>query len=424
MVIPKIFPNPFDKDSKLSDLTKRSILLKEFLGFATIQRNIISLLIISIFLVVYLKIPIIIVSILIGTEILVNLIMGYVKIKKLKSIYNIKAQDNARSYRKILIINEYYELIKSLFGVIASIISVSLIFIFFSKELSSSVISALPKAGLLKYFIPVIVIFRLFEFIMRLIRYSRIKNLKESDDLAKVNQEYTLIAKNLELIRFVPGMSVILLFLFLIGLPVYITVFFAGLTLLFILLSIIEIKRIKKINLDNKNIDPSVLQHKIEKYKNEQIAGSIFGIIKTAVSFKDALNPFGSSFLGSGKMYYPENTLVVTNCRLLFVQIPLSGGNKVIGNTEYVSQNFFFNRGELRQKGEQIIKTNSLSEILSLATNDVIYNDIKTLTLKPFKIIIEKSNGGKLAYTFMDKEYTDLLKRMFKFYLKDRFIEK
>ena len=182
-------------------------------------------------------------------------------------------------------------------------------------------------------------------------------------------------------------------------------------------------RTIKK-NGENNKIDESVVQHKIENYQDEKIIGSVFGIMKTATGFKDMLKPMGASFLGSGKTYFPENSLLITNYRLLMMQIPISGGNKIVGKTNYVSQNFFFNRGEIKQKGEQILKTNSLSQILKLATNDVLFRDIKTVTLKQTKIIIEKVTKEKFGYVCMDREYIEPLKKLLRVYLRDRFIEK
>ena len=144
--------------------------------------------------------------------------------------------------------------------------------------------------------------------------------------------------------------------------------------------------------------------------------------MKTVAGFKDIFKPFGMSVLGSGKTYYPENTLLITNYRILLIQVPITGGNKIVGETDYVPQNFFYNRGELSQKGEEVLKMNSLSQILKLATNDVLYNDIKTLTLKQTQIIIEKTAGEKLSYVFMDREYIDSLKQLFQLYLKEKFI--
>jgi hypothetical protein len=429
MAIQKIIPNPFDKDSKLSDLAKKGELIKEGLSFTFLIKNIIFLIILSVVLVAYFKISTTIIAILIGTEILVTLIAGYIKIKEVKAIYSIDTQDNSKSYRKLLVTNEYWELIKSIFGVIANGISIALIFVFFSTEISNFVVQNIPanlpiKTESLKYILFIFVIFRVFEFIMKLVRYNWIKNLKESEDFAQVNQEYVLIEKKLDLIKFIPGMSIILGVIFLIGIPYWIPLIFAGFMLLMVLLSIIELKRIKNVQFDNKGIDTSVVQHKIENYQNEQIAGAVFGIMKIATGFKDMFKPMGSSVLGSGKTYFPENSLLITNYRVLMIQVPVSGGNKIVGETDYVSQNFFFNRGEIREKGEQILKTSSIPQIVNLATNDVLFRDVKIITLNQTKIIIEKSNGDKLGYVFMDREYIEPLKKLLQFYLKEKFIEK
>ena len=422
-ILKNIIPSPFSEQSTLSGLAKKGELLGEGLSFTTIIKNVVFLLILAFVLVGYFKISASIVAILIGTEILITLIAGYIKIRKIKSIYAIGTLDNAKSYRNILITGEYYELIKAIFGVGANIISVVLVFLLFSREITNFVIQNIPlQAGLLKYFILIFVVFRLFDFIVRLVRYHWIKNLKENDDLAQVNQEYQLIGKKLELIKFIPGMSVILLIIFLIGIPLYIPLIFGGFMLFMVVLSIVELQRIKNITFDNKQVDASVVQHAIVEYQDEQIAGSVFGIMKTAAGFKDIFKPFGMSVLGSGKTYYPENTLLVTNYRILLIQVPITGGNKIVGETNYVPQNFFFNRGELRQQGEELLKANALSQILKLATNDVLYNDIKLLTLKQTQIIIEKMTGEKLSYVFMDREYIDSLKQLFSLYLKEKFI--
>lgn len=419
-------PNPFSKESTLSSLQKKGELISEGLGFTVIIKHVISLFILAFVLVGYFNIPSSIVSILIGTEILVTAIAGYIKIRSMKAVYAIGTQDNAKSYRNILITSEYYELIKAVFGVVASAISITLVFLFFSREITNFVVQNIPfQSSWLKYLILIFVVFRLFDFILKFVRYSWIKNLKESDDLAQVNQEYQVIRKKLELIKFFPGMSVVLLVLFLIGIPFYISLFFGGFMVLMVVLSIVELWRIKNITFSEKGIDASVVQHIITEYQDEQIAGSVFGITKTSTGFKDFFKPLGFGILGSGKMYYPENTLLVTNYRILMIQVPITGGNKIVGETNYVYGNFFLNRGEIRQKGEELLRTNSLPQILKLATNDVLYTDIKILTLKKtqiIQIIVEKTTGEKLRYIFMDREYIDPLKQLFQLYLKDKFI--
>lgn len=418
-----LIPNTLSKESTLSGLQKKGELLREGLGLWKITKNVLFLFVLAFILINYFKISTLIVIILIGTEIFTTVVAGYIKIRSIIAVYAIKTQDNAKSYRAILITSEYYELIKSVFGVVASIISITIVALFFSGEISNFVIQNIPFQSVwLKYSILIFVIFRLFDFILRFVRYGWIKNLEEYDDFAKVNQEYQMIDKKLKLIQSVPSMSIVVLILFLIDIPYYIPSIFGGFMILIIILSIIELKRIKNISFDNKNTSTPSTQYTITEYADEQITGSIFGVLKTASGFKDIFKPFGMSILGSGKMYYPENTLLITNFRILLIQVPVTGGEKVVGETDYVTNNFFFNRGEIRQNGEELLKTNSLSQILKLTTNDILYQDIKSLTLKQMQIIIEKITGEKLSYVFMDKEYLDPLKHLCQLYLKERFI--
>lgn len=428
MFVLKIIPNPFDKNSTLSDLEKRKELIKESLSFIALIKNIIFLIILGFVLVFYFKISTTIVAILIGTEILTMLAVGYIKIRKLGAIYSIDTRDNAKSYRKLLITNEYWELIKSIFGIVANSISVGLIFLFFPVEISNLVQNIslnLPiRAGYVKYMIFIFVVFRGFEFIMRLIRYNWIKTIKESEDFAQINRDYLLIERKLELIKFLPGMGVIIMLLFLIGMPYWIPLIFTGFMVLMVLLSIMELKRIKNIQFDNRGVEASIAQNEIENYQNERIVGAVFGIIRVESGLKNIFKPMGLSILGYGKTYFPENSLILTNYRLLMIQIPVSGGDKIIGKISYVPQNFLFNRAEIKEKGEQIIKTNSLQQVIQLTTNEILYRDIKTVILKQTKIIIEKLSGDKLEYVFMDREYVEPLKKILSFYLKDKFIAK
>ena len=56
MDIQKIIPNPFDKESKLSDLAKKVELIREGLSFTVLLKNLIFLIILGVVLVAYFKI--------------------------------------------------------------------------------------------------------------------------------------------------------------------------------------------------------------------------------------------------------------------------------------------------------------------------------------------------------------------------------
>lgn len=85
--------------------------------------------------------------------------------------------------------------------------------------------------------------------------------------------------------------------------------------------------------------------------------------------------------------------------------------------------NLLFNRGEIKEKGTEIINTSSVEQITKFAINDALYGDIKTLKMYKQEITIETLNGGKFSYVFMDQEYTQQLKQVLSICLKEKFIE-
>lgn len=421
-IVKNTIPNPFSEQSTLSGLVKKGELLKEGVSVVRIIKNLLFLDVIAFALVTFFNIPIPIITAIVGAEIFITLIRAYLTLQKIKAISAIGTEENALSYRNILITSEYYDVLKAILGLVTSSISIMLVFLLFSTELSNISIPNIPiQSDLMRYSIVIFVLYRLFDFIMRAVRYGLIKQLKQSNDLAQINQEFQVIDKKLEIIKFIPAMSAILFIVYLIGIPLFIPLIFGGFMILMIVLSITELKRIQNISFDNKTIDRSTVQHSIVQYQGEQIVCSVFGIMKTAASLSDVFKPFGESVFGSGKMYYPENTLLITNYRIILVQVPVTGGNKIVGGTDYVTQNFYFNRAEIKQKGEELLKINSLTQVLQFVTNDVLYNNIKTLKLKQTQIIIEKTTGEKLSYIFIDKEYIDPIKQALQTYLKEKF---
>ena len=421
-VLINTIPNPFSKESTLSDLMKKSELLKEGFGFVTIIKNVLFLLLLS-FILFNFKLPISLIVLLIFSQLFITITVSFIKLRELKAIYAIDTKDNARSYWKILMTNEYFELIKYIFSLTVRISNIALVYIFFYRDLMIFVSRYIPfPIEFIGIFVLISIFFVILHILVMFYRYSMIKKLQKYDDLAKINLEYQLLEQRLTLIYMISAMSLILLVLFLIGLPSHILLIFCCISFIFFIISIIELKRTTNVSFDYQKVDPWVISHPIKEHQGEQLAGSVFGVLKVATGLGDFLKPFSSSFLGTGKTYFPENTMFITNLRIILIQIPISGGNKVVGEVDYVTNNFFYNRGELRQKGMELLQSNSLNDLLKFATNDVLYSDIKLITLKPYKIIIEKMNGEKLGYTFMDNEYNDLLKKLLHQHVKDKLV--
>lgn len=419
-----IFSNPFSQESSLEHFDKQIAVLGEVLSIKGLPKKVISLLVLAILGVLYFKIPTPIVVIIFGVEILFLLISGYFKLEKAKSILKIDTQEGPNAYLTRLITSTKYNAKISTLGTLASIVSVSLVLTFFSEEISNFVLEIFSyPTNILKLLLFIFIGFKLFKLLLELLKYQWVKNIQNKDDYAKINQDYQIIQKKLDLINLAVTMSCILLVLYLINIPFYIPLIFTGFLFILIVSSIIELRRIKGINLVNplkENNSKKSLPVKINK--DEEIILPIFGIMKTSVDLKSALEPFGISFLGKGKVFSPENSLLITNKRLLFIQVPMTGGDNIVGETNYVMNNFFYNKKELLTNGEELLRTQSLPQILQLVKKEIPYEEIKTVILKENKLIIEKTSGEKFGYFFMEKEYLNVIKETLIQFLGDKLI--
>ncbi|MBP8708308.1 MAG: hypothetical protein KBH94_06280 [Caldisericia bacterium] len=422
--IKDIFSNPFSQESSLEHFDKQIAVLGEILSIKGLSKKVISLLILAILGVLYLKIPTPIIVIIFGVEILFLLISGYFKLEKAKSILKIDTQEGPKAYLTRLITSTKYNAKISTFGTLASIVSVSLVLTFFSEEISNFVLEIFPyPANILKLLLFIFIGFKLFKLLLELLKYQWVKNIQNKDDYAMINQDYQIIQKKLDLINLAVTMSSILLVLYLINIPFYIPLIFTGFFVILIVSSIIELRRIKEINLVNPlKENNSKKSSPVKINKDEEIILPIFGIMKTSVDLKSALEPFGISFLGKGKVLSPENSLLITNKRLLFIQVPMTGGDNIVGETNYVTNNFFYNKKELLTNGEELLRTQSLPQILQLVKKEISYEEIKTVILKENKLIIEKTSGEKFGYFFMEKEYLNIIKETLIQFLGDKLI--
>lgn len=411
----KFVPNPLDSEFTLPGLSKKSEVIVETFSFAGIIRNLIFLVIAGFVLFSFFRVPANAVGILIGFEILSLLIIAYVKYRKIKSLSSITPAADGQSFKKIVVTREYYSLMTGVIAFITSVISVALILIFFGQQLSNLFVQNSVIQNLnIKHVISFFVIFRLLGLFVKLIRYQIIKGVKENKNIAQVNQSFSLINKKFELITFVPGAAVLLTALFLIGIPGYIILIFSSFILLLIIFSIVEIMRVGKVDLS--------VQAPIENIENlpiipgEKIIGTIFGIIN--------LKRTGFAFLGVGKTTKPENTLLITDNRLLFVQVPIPGNNKIVDGAVYSDMNFFWNRGEIKEKGQQVIENMSLEEIVKqYGIEAVSFDEIANLSLKKMEFTILTNTNQKYKYLFIDREYVEPLKQWLQTCLKEKFVE-
>ncbi len=149
----------------------------------------------------------------------------------------------------------------------------------------------------------------------------------------------------------------------------------------------------KSFNIKEKSSPRSV----VESDSDEKVLGAIFSITKS----------IGKSVtvLGSGENKYPENTIVFTNKRVLFVQVPVPGGSSVMENTPFgrvdsAQMNILFNKSGIRRKGKELLSKGLSSFINNTEIKrEVLMRDIDSVKMGFFTLKIKTKDGKKYTYT-------------------------
>ena len=95
--------------------------------------------------------------------------------------------------------------------------------------------------------------------------------------------------------------------------------------------------------------------------QSEKIVDAIYGIFKNHKTGYDALQMKGLSI---GTVYNPENTIFITDTRMLFISIPVLGGGKMIGGLDVSMLQSVINFKEIAEHGEQMRSTMTPQAIL------------------------------------------------------------
>ena len=416
-----VIPNPFDSSSRLVDLQQQAQVIQEGAQLFGVLRNLVGILLFG-GVLFYVGVPIEIVLLVVSGGVASTLIMGFFNATAIKKISSQNTAD-IDSYRQIILTSEYYTFVRAITGFFLNFIAVSAAFFLFFDEITQIPIQNLPlEPTSLPYLLWFMVLFNLLEILPSYLRYSWMKQLPQGP-AAEVQRAFGLVQKKISFVKSIPSAVIIIAAFALFSVPWFIT---AGITLVIIIMSVlswVEITRITKADVSSE-IDKSIIEHEIKPIQGEQVAGAVFGVMKVATGFRDLFQVTGKEVLGSGKSNIPENSIVITNCRILFIQVPLSGGNTIADGVNYAEKNFFYNRGELREKGKQLINQAPITDIFNLGIREAKYADITTATLKKNKIVITRKDGSKIGYAWMDQEIYQELARLLAYYLKERVIIK
>ncbi|HRP51149.1 MAG TPA: hypothetical protein PKX54_02485 [Candidatus Dojkabacteria bacterium] len=247
-----------------------------------------------------------------------------------------------------------------------------------------------------------LLLIQISDVVVKYFEYALYKNVPQDINFAELNKSFSLIRKKIKMVEFLPFSIIFITVLYYMGLPKNILLVIVGVFLLTIILGFIEIYRLKNANLDNLSTPEIGLQDVIDE--SEKVIYSIFGVMNTKRT--------GTAFLGVGKMNKPENSLIVTNKRLLLVEVPIAGNSKIVDEINYSDMNFYWNRGEIIKNGNELLNRHTLSEIVKkYGVKSFKFEDIKILELNKMLIKIETTLDEKAEYLFMDREHIDPLSK-------------
>ncbi|MBU1975365.1 MAG: hypothetical protein KKG59_03085 [Nanoarchaeota archaeon] len=407
----QMMQTPWNQDSNLTGIAKKAELAKTSFTGIGIVRNVVAAIIIAAVLIVVLQLPKDKVILIAAIEIIFQIFGGIVTFNKFKTIKAIKKPTNSQ-YREILIKTEYFGLQRVAISTASALIMLGIVY--YTIDTFKIDFESIPLLASLSdythivlYIIIAVMTLRLLELAFKYIRYKVYSTLPENCEFDELNRKYSLIKEKLDLVTFIPVMSIVIVVMIISPIPAIGPILFGIFGIGFVWLSITKIKRVKNVQFQKDVIEDTRKIH-IESLSGETISGSVFGVLKAAATFKDIFQVQGSSFAGTGKHKFPENSIVVTNKRILLVFVPVTGGNKIVDGTDYVTQNFYYNRSEIIAKGKEFVKK-PLRDILAATTRTYSFSDIKSARIKQAEILLTLNSGIKIKYIFLDREIGDEL---------------
>jgi hypothetical protein len=190
-------------------------------------------------------------------------------------------------------------------------------------------------------------------------------------------------------------------------------------------LNFIRLKRIKSINLstfsDPTPVNSSQPINIAAVDPSEKTLLSLYGIWNA--------DSYGVEILGKGERKMPENTMVITNKRFIFLKIPVFGAGVLMDGVDYSTENNLWNRAEIKAKAEEMLAKESLNKIIASDKDnyEIVISDIKLIKLVKKgwinvpRLEIHLNNGKMHKYLWVDKEYPKLLEENLPNILNERF---
>lgn len=124
------------------------------------------------------------------------------------------------------------------------------------------------------------------------------------------------------------------------------------------------------------------------------------------------------SFLGKGKVFRPENAMIITNARIILVLVPLPGAGEVIGSTNISLWQLLLAKKDIENKLKQMIRTMTLQQIIKSnpANYFIDFADIQKAKISFLlkNLVIKTKQGKTYKYSIRDKADREKAKEILK----------
>lgn len=397
----KLIPNPLNKDQNFSGLFRKATLIEETFNLSRSILNLFFTFPLLLAVLIYFEFPSHLVLVILAYFFVFYVSNQIIRFWKISTVNSIRIEEQNPSYVRLTVIDARFRIINALVSLISTTFLLVALLIFLPSVENLEIVKGLVQLNIsVKGLLFFLLTIKVADLSVKYFEYALYIRVPQQDNFAKINQSFSLLKKKIEMVDFLPTSILFIAIFYFVGVPINILLVIVGFVLLMVIIGFIEIYRLKNANLDSLSSPEIGLQDVIDE--SEKVMYSIFGVMNTKRT--------GTAFFGVGKMNKPENSLIITSNRLLGLEVPIAGNSKIVDEINYSDMNFFWNRGEIIKNGNELLKRNTLAEIIKkYGVKSFKFEDIKMLELNKMLIKIETTFGEKAEYLFMDREHVDPL---------------
>jgi hypothetical protein len=418
----------FSRDSSLPDLSQRATRIRAGLGYSRVLRHVLLVIATATLAVTVFGIPVRLTALFAGAELALAALAGLMEVARKRAVTEIAMSTGREGYQRILRASAYYDRVRSIYGLAVALAILLGAQFYCPEDLSASIGGAAVAAVPALASIPVsdllimLAAFHVLLLASRWLRYRGIRSLPETTDYAELNRRYLLFARRERLLQVVPFAGVVVLALGLwhgiVGVPWEVPLVAACVSPVPFLIGARNPRHLNGPPSEPEPRHPVIHRSHLES-RDEAVSGAVFGIQKISDGPPDAGSPGRSSRADLKKN--PENSLVMTNRRLLFIHVPVTAGPAAGKKGDTLRTDCFSHLPEIRKKGSGMLKARSLAEVIRHSTREIPYSEIRMATLRGVVLDLELNGNGKDSYFFMDPADAGPLKQVLELHLGVRF---